>query len=262
MLSSMIDSVDADHSLLREARTVREQLVNLESDVERTRVTYHQAIRRLHASGMSMREIADALDLSHQRVHQIVNGGGPMPASTPQRSLVRRLMRRSTKECPPGGKPGKPGGLLLDRFSVDAREAMVRAQEEAGALNHSYIGTEHLLLGVFRAEDGLGARLLASVGADLEHVRHSIEVLVGTGESAHAPPLPVTPRLKKVLELARQEAKRLHSTHVRSEHLLLGLAREGGGLAARMLAEFGVGYEHVRRRLERAALACSFCGRR
>src|SRR5689334_20036071 len=147
MLSSMIDDMEADHSLLHDARTARQQLANLESDAERTRVAYHQAIRRLHASGMSMREIADALDLSHQRVHQIVNGGGSVPASTPQGNLVRRLMRRSTKECPPGGKPGEPGGLLLDRFSVDAQEAMVRAHEEAGALNHNYIGTEHLLLG-------------------------------------------------------------------------------------------------------------------
>src|SRR5947209_20605461 len=122
-------AMDADHSLLRDARTVREQLAKLESDAERTRVAYYQAIRRLQASGMSMRDIADALDLSHQRVHQIVNGGGQMPASTAQRNLVRRLMRRSRKECPPGGKPGEPGGLLLDRFYVDAREAMGHAQE-------------------------------------------------------------------------------------------------------------------------------------
>jgi hypothetical protein len=253
--------MEVDDQLLWEAQTARQQLAGLESEVERKRQDYYQAIRRLHASGLSMRDIADTLSLSHQRVHQIVNGGGQMPTLTPQRNLVRRLMRRTGKECTPGGKPGESGGLLLERFYVDAREAMARAQEEAGTLHHSYIGTEHLLLGLLRAEHGLAARLLASVGADLGHVRHSIEVLVGRGESANAPPLPVTPRLKKVLELARQEAKRLHSPHIRSEHILLGLAREGGGLAARMLAELGVGYEHLRRRLDRAALACSFCGR-
>jgi len=252
--------MDVDESLLREANMVQEHLAALEAEIEHKRVEYYQVIRRLHAAGLSMREIADALDLSHQRVHQIVNGGGQMPASTPQRNLVRRLMRRSGKECSPGGKPGEPGGLLLDRFYADAREAMARAQEEATALYHAYIGTEHLLLGLLRADSGLAARLLNAVGADLEHVRGSVEALVGRGEEAKAPPFPVTPRVKKVLELARQEAKRLHSTHVRSEHILLGLAREGGGLAARMLVDLGVGYEHLRRRLDRAALACSFCG--
>jgi hypothetical protein len=138
---------------------------------------------------------------------------------------------------------------------------MARAQEEATALNHSAIGTEHLLLGLLRSEHGVAARLLTAVGADLGHIRMSIEVLVGRGQDTRPPPLPVTPRLKKVLELARQEAKRLHSTHIRSEHVLLGLAREGGGVAARMLAELGVGHEHLRRRVDRAALACSFCGR-
>jgi hypothetical protein len=253
--------METAHSLVREARTVREQLARLESDAERQRVAYHQAIRRLHAFGMSMRDIADALDLSHQRVHQIVKGGGHMPTSTPQRNLVRRLIRRREKECTPGGKPEDPGGLLLVRFSVDAREAMARAQEEATTLNHSSIGTEHLVLGLLRAEHGLAARLLTAVGADLEHIRRATEALVGRGQDTRPPPLPVTPRLKKVLELARQEAKRLQSTHIRSEHLLLGLAREGGGLAARVLAELGVGYEHLRRRADRAALACSFCGR-
>jgi hypothetical protein len=252
--------METDDSLVGEARAIRDQLIRLEFDAERERVAYHQAIRRLHAFGMSMRDIADALDLSHQRVHQIVNGGGHMPASTPQRGLVRRLLRRE-KERTPGGKPEDRGVLLLDRFSVDAREAMARAQEEANSLNHSYMGTEHLLLGLLRAEHGVAARLLTAVGADLEHVRRCVEALVGRGQDSRPPPLPVTPRLKKVLELARQEAKRQHTTHIHSEHLLLGLVHEEGGLAARMLGELGVGYEHLRRRIDRAALACSFCGR-
>jgi len=252
--------VGTDETLLHEAQAIRKRLAGLEADAERTRVEYYQAIRRLHSFGISMRDIADALDLSHQRVHQIVTGGGHMPASTP-RNLVQSLIRRTAKERTPGGKPEDPGRSLLDRFDPDAREALSYAQEEAATLNHSYIGTEHLLLGLLRAEHGLAARALTALGADLEHMRHSIEVRMGRGENAPAPPLPVTPRLKKVLQLARHEAKRLHSTHVRSEHLLLGLAGEGGGLAARMLAELGVGYDHVRRRVERAALACSFCGR-
>lgn len=170
------------------------------------------------------------------------------PAS--RRNLVQRLTRRSGKERTPGRKPGEPGGLLLDRFYVDSREAMARAQDEAAALHHNYIGTEHLLLGLLRGEHGLAARLLTAVGADLARVRRSIEALVGRGEETQPAPLPVTPRVKRVLELARQEAKRLHSTHIRSEHVLLGLAREGGGLAARLLAELGVNYEQLRRRVD------------
>ncbi|MBV9278694.1 MAG: hypothetical protein JOZ41_01305 [Chloroflexi bacterium] len=184
-----------------------------------------------------------------------------MPTSTAQRNLVRRLIRRRERECTPGRKPEDPRGRLLDRFYVDAREAMALAQEEARGFNHSSIGTEHLLLGLLRAEHGPAARLLTGIGADLGHIRASIEALVGKGEHTQVPPLPVTPRLKQVLELARQEAHRVHSTHVRSEHVLLGLTREGGGLAARLLAELGVAYEHLRRRVDRAALACSFCGR-
>ncbi|HEX6507828.1 MAG TPA: Clp protease N-terminal domain-containing protein, partial [Chloroflexota bacterium] len=253
--------MNSDEMLLRDARAAQNQLDALESEAERKRLRYYQSIRRLHSAGVSMRSIAEALDLSHQRIHQIINGGGQMERPTPQKNLVRRLMRRTGKECPPDERRGEPGGLLLERFYVDAREAMARAQEEAGALCHSYIGTEHLLLGLLRAEHGLAARILTAIGTDLETARSFIETLVGRGEGTVRPPLPVTPRLKKVLELARLEAKRLHSTHIRSEHVLLGLAREGGGLAARMLTDLGVNYEQLRRRVDRAALACSFCGR-
>ena len=135
------------------------------------------------------------------------------------------------------------------------------ARDEAQSFNHNYLGTEHLLLGLMRAEHGLAARLLRAVGADLEPSRTAIRKLLGTGPPGPDAGLSPTERLKKVLEMARQEAHSLRSTHVRSEHLLLGLAREGGGLGARVLAELGVGYEQLRGRISRAALACSFCGR-
>jgi hypothetical protein len=253
--------MDLNEMLLHEALVARDTLADLQDEVDRRRLAYYQAVRRLHFSGASMRDIAEALRLSHQRVHQIVNGGGQMASSKPAKNLLHRLVRRSGNECEPGGKPPDPGNDPFDRFYVDARTAMSRAQEEARAFNHHYIGTEHLLLGLLRTEHGLAARLLTATRVDIEETRRAIEALVGRGEATPPDQLRVTPRLKKVLELARQEAKNLRSSHVRSEHVLLGLAREGGGLGARMLAEHGVGYEQLRDRVDRAALACSFCDR-
>ena len=250
--------------LLREAQAARDLLDALQAEGDRRRVEFHQAVRRLHSAGPSMREIAEALGLSHQRVHQIVSGGEEMPTSTRRRSLLNRLVRRGPRRCEPAG-PGTDHFLtdhfLTDHFLVDAREAMSFAQEEARALGHNYLGTEHLLLGLLRTEHGLAARLLRSVGADLEQSRAAVRRLLGSTPPAPADTLSATPRLKKVLELARLEANSLQSPHVRTEHLLLGLAREGGGLGARILADLGVGYDHVRGRVNRAWLACSFCGR-
>jgi AcrR family transcriptional regulator len=257
----MIDSMDLSDMLLHEALVARDTLADLQDEVDRRRLVYYQAVRRLHFSGASMRDIAEALGLSHQRVHQIVNGGEQMASSKPAKNLLHRLVRRSGNEGEPGRKPPDPGSDPFDRFYVDARTAMSRAQDEARAFNHHYIGTEHLLLGLLRTEHGLAARLLTATGIDIEETRRAIEALVGRGETTPPDQTRVTPRLKKVLELARQEAKNLRSSHVRSEHVLLGLAREGGGLGARLLAEHGVAYEQLRARVDRAALACSFCGR-
>jgi len=229
--------------------------------VERGRTEFHQAVRRLYASGASMRDIAEALGMSHQRVHQIVNGDGEMATPTRRHGVLSRLVRRSRKDCESGRKGSRPAGLVLDRLSVDAREAMSLAAEEAWGLHHNYLGTEHVLLGLLRIEHGLAVRLLPAVGADLERSRAAIRHLLGVAPPTFDTNLRPTGRTKRVLELARQEAKSLRSTHVRSEHLLLGLARESGGLGARILADLGVGYEHLRARVGRAALACSFCGR-
>jgi hypothetical protein len=257
--------MEPDQMLLYDTLMARDKLAALEEEAERGRLAYYQAVRRLHASGATMRDIAVALGLSHQRVHQIVNGGGRMDRAMPARTLWQRLVHRSVSPCEPGRKPRDPAGHLLDRFYVDARTALARAHDEARAFGHHYIGTEHLLLGLLGTEHGVAAHLLTVLGIEVEQTRRAVEGLVGRGEATTeatpSGPLPVAPRLKKVLELARQEARRLHSTHVRSEHLLLGLAREGDGLAARILAEHRVGYDGLRGRVERAALACSFCGR-
>jgi ribosomal protein L37AE/L43A len=265
--------MDVDETILEQALAARERLGELQEEADRGRTEFHQAVRRLHAAGASMRDVADALGLSHQRVHQIVNGGGEMAAPARRRTLLNRLVRRNDTTCEPGQRGSGPGGLALDGFFVDARDVMSLAQEEARAFGHDYLGTEHLLLGLLRTEHGLAARLLSAIGVDLERGRTAVRELLGGATSMTRPshrgrgtphphmPLRPTERLKKVLDLARREAKSSRSTHVGGEHLLLGLAREGGGLGARVLAQFGVGYHQLSERVNRAALACSFCGR-
>ncbi len=244
--------------MLQEALAARALLLEVEELGVRRRVAYQQAIRRLHSSGASMREIAEALELSHQRVHQIVNGGEAMTPPTQKKRLLRRLVGRNRTGCE--ATPGEPPPV--DRFSSDAREALAFAQEEARDLNHDYLGTEHLLLGLIRAEHGLAARLLATVGADLALTRAAIERLMGKSLSGGTRrSRPETARLKKILELSLREAKSRQSTHVRSEHLLLALASEGEGLGARLLAQVGAVHGTLASRLDRATLACSFCAR-
>jgi ClpA/ClpB-like protein/ClpX C4-type zinc finger protein len=248
---------------LRDSLAARDRLRHAEDRAEELRIAYHQSIRRLHATGASMRDIADALGLSHQRVHQIVNGGGDVTTSRPKRktTLLRRLTGRNRKGC--DGPPGTAGAeQALDRFFVDARDAMSLAQEEASLLKHDYVGTEHVLLGLIRAQTGHAFRILGTAGLDLHGTREAIEHKLGRSESGgSAGAVRLTGRVKKVLELALREAKEHRSTHVRSEHLLLALAREGEGVGARILAERGMVYESLRRRVDGAGRACSFCGR-
>ena len=123
---------------------------------------------------------------------------------------------------------------------------VVLAQEEARGLKHNYIGTEHILLGLLREENGFAARVLESLDVTLERVRHEIVRIVGSGEEATEGQVPFTPRTKKVLELALREALSLGQMSVGSEHILLGLVREGEGVAARILVDFDADPERIR----------------
>ncbi len=252
-----------DGALLQAARAQRERVDVLQDEAERERALYHQAIRRLHAAGASMREIADELGLSHQRVHQIVNGGPGMPTSTRKPGLLQRLVgHRSAADCKPLQKGVGLADDLGGRFFVDARDAMALAAKEAETRGDDYIGTEHILLGLLAAEHGLAARLLISIRANSADLHTSVDRIVGKGPGPSQPgPRRLVPRAKKVLELARREATTLGSTHVRSEHLLLAIAREGEGVGAKLLHDLGVRYEQLRRRVDRASLVCSFCNR-
>ena len=244
-----------DEQLLRRAIQTRDRLLELQHEVERARADHHHAIRRLHAAGASMREIAESMGLSHQRIHQIIDAGAPEASDDARRTLLGRLSRRGA-----GRGPGARDAL--GRFAGDAREAFQLAQEEARALNHNYIGTEHILLGLLGVEQGLAARILASLEVHLEQIRAGLEQRLG--RPATPPPpgaLRMTPRSKKALELALKEAKAQRSVHLRSEHLLLGIVRVRDGLAAGVLRDFGIDEEAVRRRIGRARSNCSFCGR-
>ncbi len=136
---------------------------------------------------------------------------------------------------------------MFERFTEEARGVVVLAQEEARTLRHNYIGTEHLLLGLLRQEDENDSwRPLQSLGVSLQETRESVTRLVGSAEEATSGAVPFTPRAKKVLELSLREALSLGHNWIGSEHILMGLARENEGVAARILLEFGVDAEEIR----------------
>ncbi len=145
----------------------------------------------------------------------------------------------------------------FDRFTKRARRVLTLAQEEAQRLNHNYIGTEHLLLGLIREENGVAVRVLRDMNVDLRKVRERIERAVGRGQRAMYGKLSLTPRTKRVIELAVDEARRLGHHYIGTEHLLLGLIREGEGVAVDVLKSMGVGLDKVRAQTARVMMESS-----
>jgi ATP-dependent Clp protease ATP-binding subunit ClpC len=135
---------------------------------------------------------------------------------------------------------------VFERFTERARQVVVLAQDEARALKHNYIGTEHLLLGLLREEEGLAARVLESLDITVEEVRAQVARIVGEGEEATYGQIPFTPRAKKVLELALRVALSMGDDFIDTEHLLLGLLEVPEGVAPRLLDDFDVQPEKVR----------------
>jgi ATP-dependent Clp protease ATP-binding subunit ClpC len=135
---------------------------------------------------------------------------------------------------------------VFERFTDRARRAVVLAQEEARMLNHDYIGTEHLLLGLVRERDGVAGKALASLDISIEAVRRQVEEIIGQGRAAPTGHIPFTPRAKKVLELALREALQLGHNYIGTEHILLGLVREGEGVATQVLVKLGANLNRVR----------------
>lgn len=134
----------------------------------------------------------------------------------------------------------------FDRFTERARRVITLAGEEAHRFNHNYIGTEHLLLGLVREGEGVAAKVLGNLGVELPKVRSAVEFIIGRGERQVVGEIGLTPRAKKVIELAVDEARRLGHHYIGTEHLLLGLIREGEGIAAGVLESLGVSLETVR----------------
>ena len=197
-----------DETTLNEARELRSRLLELQHDADRAKLDYHHAIRRLHASGGSMREIAEELDLSHQRVHQIVEGDEPIHARIGWQS----------------GRRHRRFGLR--RFTRVARHVVMRAQKEAHALGAEEIAPEHLLIGLTAVERGTAARALAAQSVELERLRTEVG-----GEAVREPSrgrLPFSKEAKGVLESSVGEAHALGHPWIGSEHILLALLSAGG----------------------------------
>jgi hypothetical protein len=197
-----------DKDILNEARELRSRLLELQHDADRAKLDYHHAIRRLHGGGGSMREIAEELDLSHQRVHQIVEGDEPIHARI-------------------GWQHGRRGRRFgLRRFTRVARHVVMRAQKEAHALGAEEIAPEHLLLGLVGVERGTAARALAAQGVDLDRLRAEVG-----GEPVREPSrgrLPFTKEGKEILEASLGEASTLKHNWIGSEHILLALLAAAG----------------------------------
>src|SRR5579862_2229705 len=136
---------------------------------------------------------------------------------------------------------------MWQRFTERARKVVFYAQEEAGRLGENYVSTEHLLLGLVRENDSVAARILDRLGVSLGRIRSEIERQVTRGDGRLGQDMQLTPRAKRVIDLAYDEARQLNNNYIGTEHLLLGLIREGEGLAGRVLAKLGVDLERTRR---------------
>jgi transcriptional regulator with XRE-family HTH domain len=225
-----------DESLLMEATRIRERLIDLQREVELARVDHDHAIRRLHASGGSMREIAEALGLSHQRVHQIVEASGEAPSTRRAERLLQEVKTRARR-------------WPFERFTRRAREVVVRAEREARALRHDTVGPEHLLLGILSLEEEPAARALEDLGVDLAAARHSVLRAVGGRGGGDVRRLAFAPEARRALEDSLREARALGHHYIGTQHVLLGLLRDAEGIATRVLEQFEVSAEDVRRAL-------------
>jgi Clp amino terminal domain, pathogenicity island component len=234
-----------DPELVRKAKEERDRLVDLQRDVERARSDYHHTIRVLHGAGGSLREIADELGLSHQRVHQIVDVTGGEPGF-PQPHFPPFFARRGRR---------KGGRGFFERFSDEARRVVVSAQEEAQSLGHNYVGTEHLLLGLLLLGEGAAADALRTLGLTHEAARAKVIAIIGEGSVPVTGRLPFTPRSKKALEFALREKNARAARCIEPEHLLLVLAREPETVSAQVLAALGATEESLRAAVEQRLAA-------
>lgn len=218
-----------DEGILKDAQGVREKLLDLQHQTDVARVDFHHLIRRLHAAGGSLREIAESLGLSHQRVHQIIELATGDPGEPPAVGRMRRRMR---------------GLVPFERFTADARDRVAASIDEATALGHRRVGTEHLLLSLAADPEGPGGRVLSACGVTKERVVGAVTDSLGTGAIGSPGRRPFTPAARRVLARALSEARARNDAEITGVHLLLGLVDDGGD-AAIILRDLGVGPRDV-----------------
>ena len=222
-----------DEQVLAQAKEARQRLVDLESQTAHVRVDYHHAIKKLHAAGGSLREIADALELSHQRVHQIVDGPAGPTGGPPWGG---RRWRR--------GHRGGNRRFFIARFDDEARTLLVEAQKEADSFKHPYLGTEHLMLAL--VERGVE-------GVDYQAARAQVLERVGEGDQEWIAglPRPFTPRAKRVIDAALTDAVDSGREQFGPDDILLALVSDARGVGGEVLRDLGVTAEQLRERLGR-----------
>ena len=220
-----------DEQVLAEAKEVRQHLVDLESQTAHARVDYHHAIKKLHAAGGSLREIAEALELSHQRVHQIVDGPAGPPGPPPWAG--RRWKH--------GRHRGRNRRYFIARFDDAAREVIVEAQHEANSLKHAFLGTEHLMLAIVR-------RGIDGLDVSYDAAREQVVERVGEGDEPwiEGLPRPLTPRAKRVLESALTEAAADGREQFGPADILLAIVSDSRGTGGEVLRDLGVTPERLR----------------
>ena len=211
-----------DPTALSEARESRDRMLEAQHELERARADYGHAIRRLHAEGGSLREIAESLGLSHQRVHQLVEG---------DEGAARRSPRRRF-DWP------------FTRFTRRARQVVVLAQEEAAALGHPRVGSEHLLLGLALAEDEATAAVLTESGLTAEAIRKNVAALGPAGPPRRRRNF--TRAAKRALERSLLGAKELGDNYIGAEHILLGVLADERSGAIAIVRELGADPEALR----------------
>ena len=228
-----------DKDTLTKAEEARDRLLELQHSAEVARVDYHHTIRRLHAAGGSLREIADALGLSHQRVHQIVepvdgsSGRGRGGPGMHGHRVHRRLR----------------GFVPFERFTQEARDVVGGAIDESAALGHRRVGTEHLLISLTgRGEQSRAATTLTGLGITRDAVVTAVTARLGSGPAGAPGRRPFTQAARRVLSRAIHEAPRGHDGEIGAEHILLGLVADGGD-AAEILTGLGATPERVREAL-------------
>lgn len=241
---------------LHAATIARDALMEREHEAERARVDYHHAIRRLHADGGSLREIAEALSMSHQRVHQIVDPGdgpprgrGPGGPGGPGGGPGRGPGPRHPRHDGPYGPPG-PGAMhrlrrrmkdlvTLERFTDGARESVLAAVESAREMGHGQVGSEHLLLGVASgAADDAAVAALTSAGVTAEAVRGAVASRLQGGADDPRRRRPFTRAARRVLERSPHEVRGAGDEHIDASHVLRALIGDDGDAAA-ILRELG-----------------------